>query len=190
MLDEIGIKKGIQYLRDGKLRGYVDVGSGIETCDDIPLAKDALVFMAVALDDRWKISLGYFLVNGIDASANVGLIRDCLQRLDDINVEVASLTLDGPSQHFATVRELGTTFDFTDPKPYFLHPSNKRKVHVIVDACHMLKLFRNCLGDQKELHDSADKKIEWKFITALAYLQEQEGLQEIGLRSHTSSTGK
>lgn len=87
--------------------------------------------MAVALDDRWKISLGYFLVNGTDASANAGLIRDCLQRLDEINVEVASLTLDGPSQHFATVRDLGATFNFIDPKPYFLHPSNKRKVHVI-----------------------------------------------------------
>lgn len=83
MLDEMGIKKGIQYLREGKLRGYIDIGSEIETCNDILLAKDALVFMAVALDDRWKIPLGYFLVNGIDASASAGLIRDCLQRLDE-----------------------------------------------------------------------------------------------------------
>ncbi|EZA47211.1 THAP domain-containing protein [Ooceraea biroi] len=177
MLDEISIKKGIQYLRDGKLRGYVDVGSGIETCDDIPLAKDALVFIAVVIDDSWKIPLGYFLVNGIDTSVNAGLIRNCLQRLDEIGVEVVSLTLDGPSQHFATVRELGATFDFIDPKPFFLHPSNKKKVNVIFDACHMLKLFRNCLGDIKELHDSEGKKIEWRFITTLAYLQEQKGLR-------------
>ncbi|EZA47328.1 THAP domain-containing protein [Ooceraea biroi] len=160
-----------------KLSGYVDVGSGIETCDDIPLAKDALVFMAVAIDDRWKIPLRYFLVNGIDASANAGLIQNCLQRLDEIGVEVVSLTLDGPSQHFTTVRQLGATFDFIDPKPFSLHPSNKKKVNVIFDACHMLKLFRNCLGYMKELHDSEGKKIEWRFITALAYLQEQEGLR-------------
>lgn len=44
-----------------------------------------------------------------------------------------------------------------------------------IDACNMLKLFRNCLGDQKELYDGEGKKIEWKFITALAYLQEKEG---------------
>ncbi|XP_071641013.1 uncharacterized protein [Temnothorax longispinosus] len=177
MLDEIGIKKGIQYIRDGKLRGYVNVGSGIETCDDIPLAKEALVFMAVALDGRWKIPLGYFLVNGIDSSTNASLIQNCLQRLDEIGVEVSSLTLDGPSQHFATLRKLGATFDLIDPQPYFLHPSNKKKVHVILDACHMLKLFRNCLGDQKELRDNEGQKIEWRFITALAYLQEKEGLR-------------
>lgn len=160
MLDEMSIKKGIQHLREGKLRGYVDIGSGIDTCDDIPLAKDALVFMVVALDDSWKILLGYFLVNGMEASATSSLIRNCLERLDEINVEVASLILDGPSQHFATVCELGATFNFTEPKPYFLHPSNNCKVHVIFDACHVLKLFRNCLGDQKELHDSEGNKIE------------------------------
>ncbi|TGZ49475.1 hypothetical protein DBV15_12192, partial [Temnothorax longispinosus] len=55
------LRESISYIRDGKLRGYVNVGSGIETCDDIPLAKEALVFMAVALDGRWKIPLGYFL---------------------------------------------------------------------------------------------------------------------------------
>ena len=45
-----------------KFRGYVDVGNGGEERDSSPVAKDALVLMAVAVNGSWKVPCGYFLV--------------------------------------------------------------------------------------------------------------------------------
>lgn len=64
----------------------------------------------------------------------------------------------------------------SDSRPFFAHPSTKENVYVIFDACHMLKLMRNCLGDIKVFKDSDGNLIQWKYITA-ALLQEKEGLR-------------
>ena len=93
-------------------------------------------------------------------------------------MDVVSVTLDGPSEHFATMRALGADFDLPNFQPYFPHPSNpEQNVFVIFDACHMLKLVRNTLGDLKVFKDSNGNLIEWKFVEALAELQEKEGLR-------------
>ena len=178
MLDEMSTKKSLQRTRDGKVRGYVDIGTDMQQDDNISLAKDALVLMVVALDGSWKIPIGYFLINGIDSQTNSGLIRDALTRLHEIEVEVVSVTLDGPSEHFATMRALGANFDLSNFQPYFPHPSNpEQNVFVIFDACHMLKLVTNTLGDLKVFKDSDGNLIEWKFVEDLAELQEKEGLR-------------
>ena len=139
MTDEISIKKSIQRQSNGVVRGYVDVGTKIECSDTIPIAKDALVMMVVALDGRWKLPIGYLLINGIDSATNSGLITDALIRLYEIDVEVVSVTLDGPTEHFSTMRSLGASFKLLDPKPFFLHPTTQKKIYVIFDACHILK---------------------------------------------------
>ena len=59
MLDEMAIKKNVSW--DGTR--YVDIGSN-ETDDDdsLPVAKDALVFMVVAINSSWKVPIAYFLL--------------------------------------------------------------------------------------------------------------------------------
>jgi len=131
----------MQYLPNGIVRGYVDFGTKIDSCGSIPLAKDALVLMAVSLDSNWKIPLGYFLINGINSEINAGLVRESLIRLHDIGVNVTFITLDGLSEHFATMHLMGAEFKMPKLKPYFPQPVNKEKVYVIFNACHMLKLI-------------------------------------------------
>jgi hypothetical protein len=64
MLDEIAIRKHVSW--DGKkFRGYVDVGNGVDENDSSPVAKDALVLMAVAINGSWKVPCGYFFVDGL-----------------------------------------------------------------------------------------------------------------------------
>ncbi|KAL3240150.1 hypothetical protein MRX96_047979 [Rhipicephalus microplus] len=50
------------------------------------------------------------------------------------------------------------------------------KVFVILDACHMIKLVRNCLGSVNHLTDIQGRKVKWSYIEALEALQEKEGL--------------
>ena len=63
-------------------------------------------------------------------------------------------------------------------KCWFLHPADASvRVNVILDACHMLKLMRNCLASYVVLKDDNSDKINWNYIEQLHKLQEREGLQ-------------
>ena len=64
IFDEMAIRQEVQW--DGtQYRGYIDMGT--ETNDDsLPMAKEAMVFMIVALNDNFKIPVGYFLIDGIE----------------------------------------------------------------------------------------------------------------------------
>jgi len=178
VIDEMGIKKGTQRGRDGTVRGHVNFGTEFETNDELRDAKNALVFMVVSLDDNWKLPIGYFLLDGIDSDTSANLVSISLIKLHEIGVKVVSLTLDGTSEHLSMVQKLGAKFDTNNViQPYFLHPITQQYIYVIFDACHMLKLIRNIFGKAKILFDSDGNKIQWKYITSLAYLQKNEGLR-------------
>lgn len=57
--------------------------------------------------------------------------------------------------------------DFNEGKAYFPDPAqSKRKIYVILDAAHMLKLVRNSFG-RKHLVDGNGGIIKWGFIESL-----------------------
>jgi len=61
----MSIRQQVEW--DGqKFCGYVDLNTGIDS-DQVPEAKEVLVFMLVALNDCWKIPVGYFLLDGLSA---------------------------------------------------------------------------------------------------------------------------
>ena len=74
MLDEIHIRAHTEYAK-GKYHGYVDVGAGRK--DDDKEAKEALVFMAVSINETWKIPLGYFLIDGLSGEEKANLVNEC-----------------------------------------------------------------------------------------------------------------
>lgn len=135
--------------------------------------------MVVAVDDNWKLPIGYFLIDGIDSDTSSGLVNTSLMKLHEIGVEVLSVTLDDTSEHLSMVQKLGAKFDTINFRiePYFFHHATQKYVYVIFDNFHMLKLIRNVLGDWKILVDGDGNKIEWKYIVSLAFLQETEGLR-------------
>ncbi len=80
MLDEMAIRKHVAW--DGnEYRGFVDLGDGVEDDDCSPVAKDALVLMAVCINGSWKVPCGYFLIDGLSGSERANLVKVCLQRL-------------------------------------------------------------------------------------------------------------
>lgn len=178
MVDEMSLKKSCTRSRDGVTRGHVDLGIDSES-NDLSDCKDALVFMIVPLKGNWKIPIAYFFINGMSADTKSALIRQALIRLHDVSVEICSLTLDGPPEHFSTVAKLGAVLESTsNTKPFFYHPADKNhKVYVVFDPCHMLKNIRNCIGDLKILKDQENNFIKWEYIENLSALQESEGLR-------------
>ena len=175
MLDEMAIRKHVSW--DGsKMTGFVDMGTGIED-DSAPIASEALVLMAVAVNDSWKVPVGYFLINGLTGKERANLVRSCIEKLTDVGVKVVSLTCDGPSCHFTMLKELGASTDLSNLDPSFPNPGNPaERVFVLLDACHMLKLVRNTLASCGIIVDGSGKKVEWQYLLRLHELQEKEGL--------------
>ena len=143
-----------------------------------PVAKDALVFMVVSINGSWKVPCAYFFVDGLSGSERAHLVKICIKKLHDVGVSVVSLTCDGPSCHFTMMNELGACLEPNNLKAYFPHPLEpNKKIHVLLDVCHMLKLVRNTLGQGGILMDKDGSKIYWNFIVELQKLQDKEGLR-------------
>lgn len=154
MMDEIAIRQQVEW--DGKrYQGYIDMGTGLDD-DGMPLAKEALTFMVVAINDSFKLPVGYFLIAGLGAIERANLVKQCLCKLHDVGIKIVSLTFDGCSANLSMMKFLGCNLDVSSSnfKTYFNHPSSNESVFVFLDACHMLKLVRNTLGDKKSIVDS------------------------------------
>lgn len=175
-MDEISIKRFVEW-NGKKMTGYVDLGTNLDG-DDLPEAKEALVFLLVGVNAHWKLPVAYFFLNGISANEKANVIVQLLEYLYDTGAIIKSLTFDGTATNFKAASDLGA--DFSDPKHLktnFKHPITKEDVHIFLDPCHMLKLIRNCLASQGSLSNADDDKIEWKYFENLVNFQNQEGLK-------------
>ncbi len=150
---KLPLRKDISW--DGKkYHGYVDLGNNGVVDDTLPVAKDALVFMVVSLNESWKVPYEYFFIDDLCGAERAKPVKVCIQRLHDVGVKVISLTCDGPSCHLSMLSTLGATLKPFNMIPYFPHPQNKKeKMYVLLDICHMLKLVRNTLGEGGILYD-------------------------------------
>lgn len=174
IVDEMSIRRHVHW--NGKrYQGYVDLGTHIES-DSLPEAKQALVFLLVGLNTRWKIPVAYFLIDGLAAAERANLIRNCLQHVHDCGAKVVSLTFDGTTTNFATATALGSKLKYPDLEPWFKHPSSEERVHVFLDVCHMVKLIRNTLGDWHNLRNGNGDIISWDYFGRMVRFQESVGL--------------
>lgn len=162
VMDEIAIRKHVEW--DGKrCYGYIDMGTELDNdTDSLPVAREALTFMIVSVNDSWKLPVGYFLTAGLGAREKGNLVEQCLTMLHSVGVTVISLTCDGASTNLSMIKNLGCTFEFDTVESAFPHPVTKKPVCIFLDPCHMLKLVRNCFGDKKTLIDKDGNFVKWK----------------------------
>lgn len=184
MLDEMAIKTHVAW--DGtRFHGYVDTGNGADVDDSSLVAKDVLVFMVVSINGSWKVPCAYFFVDGLSGLERANLVKVCIKKLHDAGVSVISLTCDGPSCHFSMMSGLGARLEPTSLQTFFPNPLEPtKKVYVLLDVCHMLKLVRNTFDEGGILIDKDGCKVYWQYIVELQKLQEKEGLR-LGNKLHT-----
>lgn len=161
MLDGMSIRKKCEADKaSGRLIGYVDFGEAHtpEETDDAPLASDALVFMVVGTASPWKIPFGYFLNKGLSGEVLRNLLVEAITAITNCGLEVVAVVCDALSSNVMMGRLLGCHIHARDAssfRTYFPHPCNSdKRVYLIFDAAHGLKLLRNLFGDSKVLHSS------------------------------------
>ena len=142
--DDIALRQQITYNNDGSVDGFVgDIFDNVS--DGSSVTRQACVFMAVAINGSWKIPVGYFPFDSMSSEVRKNLIERCLEFIHGTGAEVVSLTFDGAKSYMTAVEHMGACQQPGPQwKPYLPHPvEGEPPVHVILDAAHMIKLWRN-----------------------------------------------
>nr|CAH7724979.1 unnamed protein product [Callosobruchus chinensis] len=174
VLDSMAIHKRIEW-NGQKFTGYVDLGFKLES-DEVPEAKEAIVFMLVALNGSWKLPIAYFCISGLSGAEQASLVNNLLRFIHDTGVIVCSVTFDGARQNVSMAEHLGANLNLDTLQASFAHPVDNHKVFLFFDACHMLKLVRNCLATYKTLTTKNNETIDWQYFEKLVAVQNKEGL--------------
>ncbi|CAH2100760.1 unnamed protein product [Euphydryas editha] len=120
--DEMALRRAIEWNGENYL-GFVNFGQQLES-DNLPIAKEALVFMLTCLNGSWKLPVGYFLVDRTTSEQKTSLVKTCIDLVSDCGVEVVSVTFDGRAANFAMAKLLGCKLD-GDLNPVFEHKLKK-----------------------------------------------------------------
>lgn len=177
IIDEMSIRHHVEW--DGnKYHGYVNFGAGFNN-DKSDIATECFVFMLVAINESWKIPVGYFLCNHLNSSQKSELIQQCLNLINKTGIKVVSLTFDGCASNINMSKLLGCDLDPTSFKTNFEFKSTDsltQNIAIFPDPAHMVKLVRNTLGEKNIIIDSDNNIIKFDYLEKLLILQESEGL--------------
>ncbi|KAL7287020.1 hypothetical protein TKK_0018813 [Trichogramma kaykai] len=174
--DEMSIKKKIEW--DGRRYiGYVDLGmaDADNDSDDAPYATYALVYMLTYVNNYFKIPIAYYLTNSLSGQQNAEILKYTLNECFANGICICNITFDGAASNISMVQNLGANIYDTLDTASFVY-LNKYKTYTTLDACHMIKLIRNCLAST-DIIDANNKIISWRYIRALVDLQDREKIQ-------------
>ena len=125
--------------------------------------------------------VAYFLQNKCSAAIQAQLIRDCICLPYDEGLLVHALIVNGTYINQDIGKKLGCSFTVNNFQTWFAHPAKvTEKIHLIFDACHMLKLMWNLLVDYKDItfmENGQAYKVSWKYIVDLNDVQESTGFK-------------
>lgn len=165
--DEMAIRRHVQWLHEKKVwSGYIHVGKCLQN-NKLPIASNVLVFMATILESNVSIPVAYYPIISLDSNEKREVLMEVVKELTKIGVGITNIVFDGLQTNFSMVHALGCSFSSENFKTFFVNPYNNSKIYVLLDACHMLKLIRNALGDLKSITDPIHGKIQWLFFERL-----------------------
>lgn len=164
--DEVHIQRHVSW-NEAKNNFFGFINYGSKNADgELPVASQALVFLLTGLNIEFSIPIAYFFINGLKVAEKSILIIEIIKSITKVGGKVINVTFDGIQSNFGACRQLGASFKLPEMEPFFFNPIDGTKIHIILDACHMLKLIRNCLGAKKVLQ-CGEESIEWKFFERL-----------------------
>ncbi|KFV02066.1 DNA transposase THAP9, partial [Tauraco erythrolophus] len=166
-----------------RLTGFVDLGAGVMDADEAPLASEAIILMAVGISSPWTAPLGYFFVNRTTGHLLAQLLRQTINKLNNIGITVLAVTSGATARGAETARALGIRIDPERIQCTFQHPpGSAHSITYFFDVCHALQLVRNALQCFQKIEWLGDAAW-WQHVVELAVLREQRVLEPRSLKS-------
>lgn len=181
-MDETSMKCNIQWLHEQKK--FAGFATKPRADGTIPIAKNVLVFMATVLGKNVSIPIAYYCVSALNGFERAELLRCIFFELNKIGAIVMNITFDGLPANFTMCEEMGASFNQTNFMPHIINPADERKVYILLDACHMLKLIRSTLGDFGIIKHPQEGKIEWTYFERLISYREKDSFVTHRLNKH------
>lgn len=177
ILDEMALHKNYQWGdNEHETLGTVQYGSKLpDKTDKKDIAREALVFLINGINEKFKIPVGYFLINKLKSKEKATLTSEIILAVSKTGIKVIGMTFDGLKGNITMCRNLGANFMLD--MPFIVNPHSSDKVFLFWDAAHMEKLARNRLATLRVLYNSNDEPIEWKYFERLETFQEKIGCQ-------------
>uniref|UniRef100_A0A8D1N548 THAP domain containing 9 n=1 Tax=Sus scrofa TaxID=9823 RepID=A0A8D1N548_PIG len=171
----ISLKQQLQWDPSShQLQGFMDFGLGKLDADEMPLASETVVLMAVGISGHWRTPLGYFFVNRASGYLQAQLLRLTIGKLSDIGVTVLAVTSDATADSVQMAKSLGIRMDGDNMKCTFQHPSSSgQQVAYFFDPCHLLRLVRNAFQNFQSIQ-FINGTAHWQHLVELVTFQEQE----------------
>ncbi|XP_054544135.1 DNA transposase THAP9 isoform X1 [Talpa occidentalis] len=156
------------------LQGFMDFGLGKLDADEMPLASETILLMAVGISGHWRTPLGYFFVNRESGYLQAQLLRLTIGKLSDIGITVLAVTSDATAHSVQMAKALGIHIDGDNMKYTFQHPSSSsQQIAYFFDSCHLLRLIRNAFQDFQSIQ-FINGTAHWQHLVDLVALEEQE----------------
>lgn len=174
-MDEVSIRQQVQYIAaDDRHTGYVTYG--FDGNGEKPHATKALVFMVQGLTEPFKIAVSYFFINSLKSHQKAMLLMEVVDMVFDTGMDVRCITADGDPNNLAAFTFLGADLNSFEPFIVSAKASNQ-KIYITLDACHMLKLARNLIGNYGTIWNAKGESIEWSYFVKLVKYQKDTELQ-------------
>ncbi|XP_027628851.1 DNA transposase THAP9 isoform X2 [Tupaia chinensis] len=171
----VSLKQQLQWdPSSNTLQGFMDFGLGTLDADEIPLASETILLMAVGIFGHWRTPLGYFLVNRASGYLQAQLLRLTIGKLSDIGITVLAVTSDATAHSIQMAKALGIRIDEDNMKCTFQHPSSSsQQIAYFFDSCHLLRLIRNAFQNFQIIRFT-NGTAHWQHLVELGALKEQE----------------
>lgn len=162
IFDEMSIRKHLQWSDSQKIFiEHVNYGSRPNSTA-MPVANNAIVFMVNGVGAKFNFPIANYFINSLNTDEKIGLLMAVVTEIRRYDVRVLSVTFDGLNTNSSMCETVGATFQPNNWKPYILFPGDERRIYIIFDPSHMLKLARNCIENIKILLDDDNLKFESK----------------------------
>lgn len=180
LFDEIHIRKHIQWSNtEKKLVGFANTEHNNNQNPDEPsgnkiksdVANQALVFMVSSVNDSFQLPMAYYFINSMKADEKQMVVESIIEKLMDCGIIVSNVAFDGFPANATMCKLFGANLNVYSPsfKPYLT--VREKRVYILYDSCHMIKLIRNRLSSQEILFDPAGKEIRWQFLIDLVRMK-------------------
>lgn len=173
----MSIQRSLLWCRStNKFIGQIDKGNLNEN-EEFTLASNVIVFMVNGLNADIQQPIAFYFIQTLNAKDRADLVMEVIKEISQREIRVSNITFDGYKANATMCESLGANLSAPNGEyvTSFLNPYDGSKIRIIFDPSHMIKLWRNTLGDRKILYDGKDK-IEWNFFIRLVEMSRNKNL--------------
>lgn len=158
--DEMAIRKHKQWCnKSNRFIGTVSYGK-----NDSEIANNALVFLINGLNAYIQVPVAYYFITSLTAEQRQQVLLTILCEFSKHEIITSNITYDGLPANRAMCELLGAKFKFNEITSFFIDPYSKRKIYIVLDPSHCIKLVRNNLANYGTIWNADGGEIQWEML--------------------------